>query len=161
MTRQIQDFIESQTGSFEKEAPEPLWGRPVVGFSSAADPLYQFFRKDIGDFYLTPAEILAPHIDPIEARLEDVTVISWVLPHTETNKAGMRNETYFPTKRQRWLGLGQIGHDTGVTRQHHLSIGTENRSCHQTDPKQTGKQRNCDRPHPMRILFLRQTHSPQ
>jgi len=53
----IRTFIdESPENSMRNEANEKAWGTPAVGFSSGADPLYPFYKEDIGGFFLTPVE---------------------------------------------------------------------------------------------------------
>jgi hypothetical protein len=51
ITAEIQRFMESPANTMKNADDEPAWASPLVGFSSAADPLYAFYRKDIGDFF--------------------------------------------------------------------------------------------------------------
>lgn len=78
---------------------EPLFDEPLVGFSSAADPLYAFLQKDIGDPYKTPEELFRAAFPENPARAEDLSVISWVLPITRQTKIDNRNETTQPSER--------------------------------------------------------------
>ncbi|HPL62267.1 MAG TPA: 4Fe-4S binding protein [Syntrophales bacterium] len=79
----IGGFTESSAdNTLRNAAGDPAWDAPLVGFSGGADPLYEFFKKDIGEFYWTPAEIFRATFPGNDARAEDLTVISWVLPQT-------------------------------------------------------------------------------
>jgi epoxyqueuosine reductase QueG len=78
---------------------EPAWGDPIVGFSNGADPLYAFYKKDIGEFYLSPQEFLTHHYPESSFKAETITVISWILPQTKKTKQDHRAETHFPSER--------------------------------------------------------------
>ena len=59
VTGLIKDFIAGPENSMGKWNNEPAWAEPLVGFSSGADPLYDFYKKDIGDFYILPDVFMA------------------------------------------------------------------------------------------------------
>ncbi|WP_163338665.1 hypothetical protein [Desulfopila sp. IMCC35008] len=43
--------------AIEPESDHVAFGRPLIGFASGDDELFQFLKQDIGtDFYRTPAE---------------------------------------------------------------------------------------------------------
>lgn len=80
-----------------KEIDLPAFDTPAVGFSSAADALYPFYKKHIGeDFYRLPTEWLkskyGKDFDP-----ENVSVISWVVPQTENTRKLAREKDDCPT----------------------------------------------------------------
>lgn len=80
--------------------PEPAFAAPLVGFSSAADPLYRQYVDHIGDFYLTPRRIYEtafPGDAPVAA--EQLTVISWILPSTPVTRKEQSGETRRPSER--------------------------------------------------------------
>jgi len=116
---QILEYVQTQQYTLGNEEVEPLWDTPIVGFSSGADSLYQFYKEDIGDFYLTPNEIMTHHTNSPSIKAENVTVISWVLPHTEENKAGMRDQTHFPTRR--WVLAKNFGEQVNNQLREHLA----------------------------------------
>jgi len=78
---------------------ERAWAEPLVGFSSGADPLYQFYKKDIGEFYLLPVEVFTHAFPEEKVTPDQLTVISWILPHTEATKSEHRKQTKYPTER--------------------------------------------------------------
>lgn len=96
----IKQFInESPENTLKNEKNEKAWAEPLVGFSNGADPLYQFYKKDIGEFYLLPMEIFAHTFPKVRTAPDQLTVISWILPHTEATKSEHREQTRFPTER--------------------------------------------------------------
>ena len=88
---------------------EPAWGIPLVGYSNGADPLYQFYKKDIGDFYLSPLEFISHKYPNKRFDSAKLTVISWILPQTEATKRDQRMETHFPS--ERWARSRIFGED--------------------------------------------------
>jgi epoxyqueuosine reductase len=96
----IRGFVnESPENSLRNEAGEKAWGDPLVGFSSGADPLYDFYKEDIGTFFLTPVEWFEATFPQTKVREEELTVISWILPQTEATKAEHRLPRKMPTER--------------------------------------------------------------
>ncbi len=58
---------------------------PLVGFASAADPMFAFYKAHIDpDFYRLPTEWLVGYAP------EDCSVVSWILPQTEDTKRKAR-----------------------------------------------------------------------
>jgi epoxyqueuosine reductase QueG len=96
----IKRFIaESPENTLKDEKNEKAWGEPIVGFSNGADSLYQFYKEDIGQFYLTPSEAFARVFPKMPVEPNQLTVISWILPHTETTKSEHRKQNALPTER--------------------------------------------------------------
>ena len=62
----INRFIESPENTMNKETGEPAWAEPLIGFSNGADPLYQFYKEDIGGFYVSPLEFFAHDFPDVE-----------------------------------------------------------------------------------------------
>lgn len=96
---EIKRFIASPENTLNTETGEPAWAGPLVGFSNGADPLYKFYKDDIGEFYLTPREFFAHHFPDVKVTPDQLTVISWILPQTEATKADHRKENHFPCDR--------------------------------------------------------------
>ena len=84
----IKQFInESPKNTLKNDANEKAWAEPLVSFSSGADPLYQFYKKDIGVFYLSPLEIFNHTFPKVKIVSNQLTVISWILSQTELTKS--------------------------------------------------------------------------
>jgi epoxyqueuosine reductase QueG len=100
LKRLIESFIaESPENSLGNRKKDRAWEKPLIGFSAGGDPLYQFYKSDIGDFYWTPLEIFLKTFPASKVTADKLTVISWVLPQTEATKADNRKQTKYPSER--------------------------------------------------------------
>ena len=96
----IDGFInESLDNTLGNRTNDKAWAKPLVGFSAGDDPLYQFYKLDIGDFYWTPLEIFLKIFPSSNATASQLTVISWILPQIEMTKADNRTQTIHPSER--------------------------------------------------------------
>ncbi|MHA2272186.1 MAG: epoxyqueuosine reductase [Candidatus Hodarchaeales archaeon] len=89
---------ESPENTLQDTANQRAWAEPLIGFSNGVDPLYQFYKDDIGDFYLLPEELFAHAYPAVTFEPEQLTVISWILPQTAATKMEHRKRTKFPTE---------------------------------------------------------------
>jgi len=79
----IKDFIAtSPENSLQDKTNERAWDEPLVGFSNGADPIYQGYKQNVGEFHWTPLEIFSEIYPDLDVSPEDLTIISWVLPHS-------------------------------------------------------------------------------
>ena len=78
---------------------EPVFGRPLMGFAAGDDPIWQKLKRQIGDFYWTPAEAFALAFPERAAASAELTVVSWVLPFTPDAKRDNRRQTAAPSER--------------------------------------------------------------
>ena len=79
------------------------WDEPLVGFASGIDPLFFEYKTLIGSFHLTPREIIAGIIKEkgrglLLSEIEQISVISWILPASEDTRKSNRKENQFPSK---------------------------------------------------------------
>jgi epoxyqueuosine reductase QueG len=95
----IKSFIASPANSMKNEANEPAWDEPTIVYSNGADPLYDFYKKDIGSFYVKPLEFMKHTYPNLDLKPQQLTVISWVLPQTIATKRDHRKETQWPSER--------------------------------------------------------------
>jgi epoxyqueuosine reductase QueG len=70
-----------------------------LGFSKGDDPIYDKYKEVVGPFHWTPLEIFTKAFPESKVNAEEITVISWVLPHREATKADNRKETAFTSER--------------------------------------------------------------
>ena len=82
----IHDYMADPAKNTMKKLPGFAFAEPLVGFSSAADLLYPFYKEHIDpNFYRLPTEWLQSACGKAFAP-EEVSVISWVLPQTEDTR---------------------------------------------------------------------------
>jgi len=79
------------------------WGEPLVGFASGLDPLFFEYKTIIGPFHLTPREIIAAALKEkgrglLLTEIEQISVISWILPASEDTRRSNRGEDRFPSR---------------------------------------------------------------
>jgi Uncharacterized Fe-S protein len=86
--RETERIVKGHRENIFKETGDPIYDTPIVGFSSASDPLFDELKKIIGPEHLTPSEI---YRSKFEEELRSGTVISVVFPIG--NKARESNRT--------------------------------------------------------------------
>ena len=96
--RIIDEWIASPENTLKNQANEPAWATPLIGFSSGADPIYEFYRRDIGDFYRLPSDFMEAAYPGERFTAGGLTVVSWVLPHTDKTKLAHRGASLFPSE---------------------------------------------------------------
>jgi len=79
------------------------WDEPLVGFASGMDPLFSEYKNIIGSFHLTPREIILAALKEkgkglLLSEMEQISVISWILPTAEDTRKSNRKEEQFPSK---------------------------------------------------------------
>lgn len=79
------------------------WDEPLVGFASGMDPLFSEYKTIIGSFHLTPREIIMAALKEkgkglLLSEMEQISVISWILPTAEDTRKSNRKEEQFPSK---------------------------------------------------------------
>ncbi len=115
----IKNFVNnSLENSLRNGANDKAWGNPLVGFSSGDDHLYQFYKRDIGGFYWTPLDIFEKTFSDLKTTSDELTVISWVLPHNSITKSDSRRETLYPC--ERWARARTYGEEFNVGLRKHL-----------------------------------------
>jgi len=95
----IRRYVDSPENTMKNEADERAWAEPLVGFSSGADPLYAFYKENIGSFYIIPEEWFEVTFPDLDVEPGSLTVISWVLPQTPATKAEHRLPRKMPNER--------------------------------------------------------------
>jgi epoxyqueuosine reductase QueG len=115
----IKDFInQSPENTMKNAEKEKAWADPLVGFSRGNDPIFQDFKEHVGPFHWTPLEIFARTFPDAKAAAADLTVISFILPHTEKTKIDSRKETAYPS--ERWARARIFGEEANKKLRFHL-----------------------------------------
>ena len=77
----------------------PAFGQPIIGCARGDDPLFVFFKEDIGpEFYWTPEEAFKIAFPDIKILPNELSVIAWILPQTEHTRKAHRQEITMPSK---------------------------------------------------------------
>lgn len=92
----------------------PIVDEPLVAFADGDDRIFQEYKTIIGDFHLTPRELLEKYVASKrwrfgpKARLDHVGVVSWALPLTHETRLHERTSPFGGSPRynhSRWLGI--------------------------------------------------------
>ena len=73
-------------------------GRPPGGILAGRRPIYESYKEHVGAFHWTPLELFTTAFPDGEVTADELTVISWILPHTDQTKEGFRKETTMPSE---------------------------------------------------------------
>ncbi len=104
----LSEWISSKVAGFVSSSPEnslgfnnreKAWNNVSVGFSRGDDPFFEKFKKDIGEFYLTPFEILKQNFPDADISPDHISVISWILPQSEETRSDHRKQHTYPAER--------------------------------------------------------------
>ncbi len=114
----IERFLESLENTLGNSANDKAFDRPIVGFARGDDQIFEEFKQDIGPFYLTPLEAFEKVYPDSGAKPEDLTVISWILPHTKETRTSNRKEKEYPS--ERWARGKKFGVVVNIKLQNHL-----------------------------------------
>ncbi|MBW2562224.1 MAG: epoxyqueuosine reductase [Deltaproteobacteria bacterium] len=109
----ITDFIQtSPRNTLKNENDDKAWETPLVGFSRGDDPLYEAFKEHVGPFHLTPLELFAATFKDSGIQAEELTIISWILPHNTATKIDNQKEDCYPA--ERWARARIFGEEVNV-----------------------------------------------
>ncbi|MCX5811938.1 MAG: epoxyqueuosine reductase [Proteobacteria bacterium] len=116
--RIIEDFIQSPENTLGNSSNDRAFDKPIVGYASGDDPIFEELKADIGPFYLTPKEVFEKVYPDAGAQPEELTVISWILPHIKQTKMDNRREKTYPS--ERWARGKKFGVPVNMKLQNHL-----------------------------------------
>lgn len=118
LDKTIKEYVASSSyNRFPSFKNDPIFDEPLVGFANGDDAIFQEYKrgKIIGDFHLTPREVLERHVQQKEGESNkkpaNLSVISYVLPITLETRLSLRRETQVVSLRwnhTRWQGQNLI-----------------------------------------------------
>lgn len=115
----IKGFIrESPENTLKDKDNERAFEEPLIGFAGGADPLFEDYKFHVGEFHWTPVEAFHLAFPGEDARPEELTVISWILPQTAATKADNRRMKDFPC--ERWARARIFGEEVNVKLRRHV-----------------------------------------
>jgi epoxyqueuosine reductase QueG len=94
---EIRRLVRESSANLQEDGCTPYFEEPLLGVAAADDPLFDRFKGIIGDFHLTPGELLAGA----------TAVICWVLPIAEPTRLSNRRERQFPSRA--WARTRDLG----------------------------------------------------
>jgi epoxyqueuosine reductase len=92
----------------------PIVDEPLVAFADGDDPVFQDFKTVIGEFHLTPREIIEKYVGSkrwqfgVAGSMNDIGVVSWALPLSYETRASERSSPCGGSPRynhSRWIGI--------------------------------------------------------
>ena len=119
---EIKGFVRDDPGNrLDQLDGSPIFEEPLVGFVAGDDPIFGRLKQVIGEFHMTPAEVMASvagkrgRSSPVAA---EVGVVSYVLPISlETRK---ENASLRERPSERWAHTRLFGEQFNRTLQAHL-----------------------------------------
>ncbi len=126
----IKKFIQESESNRRTPLDQGLyWEEPLVGFASGADPLFFEYKTVIGPFHQTPREVIASALrekgQPLPfSAIDEISVISWVLPAVEETCRSNRREERFPSKL--WAYTKDFGEACNNALRRHVATFLEN-----------------------------------
>lgn len=131
MTLSNEDFLRKTITKFVKSSPgnrmdrldgSPYFDEPLVGFSDGDAQLFTELKSAIGDYHLTPREILEKMAAEGDAapnqNLENIGVVSYVLPITEKTRQSNRSRDKYPSIE--WAHTRDFGERLNIMLREHL-----------------------------------------
>jgi len=100
----IKNFVKENEQNRRTQLDQGVyWEEPLIGFTSGSDPLFFEYKTIIGPFHLTPREMIMSTLKErgrglLLSEIEQVSVISWILPASEDTRKSNRKEEKFPSK---------------------------------------------------------------
>jgi epoxyqueuosine reductase len=115
----VQSFIaKSPHNTMQNEAGEPAWEDALIGFASGADQIWQQYKEYVGAFHWTPWEVYNQHHPDKQAKPEELTIISWVLPQREGVRQSNRRAKKYPS--EEWARIRIYGEAFNVALRRHV-----------------------------------------
>ncbi len=128
ITEEIKRFVKEDSGNrLERLDGNPIFDEPLVGFVAGNDPIFLQLKEVIGEFHLTPYEVMAKigkeKSIPIPSEKE-LGVVSYILPISK--KTREENAQMKDRPSERWAHTRLFGEEFNKKLQTHLvSLLTE------------------------------------
>ncbi len=121
----VKNFISESESNRRRELDHGrYWEEPLVGFASGMDPLFFEYKTLIGSFHLTPREVISAALREkgrslLFTEIEQISVVSWVLPASEDTSRSNRREKQFPS--QLWAYTRKHGEACNDALRNHIT----------------------------------------
>ena len=118
--QEVQDFVAQNPGNRDSRLDGmPYFEEPLVGFADAQDPLFETFKDIIGDFHLTPVDVLDRFFPEHKGLWDGASVISWILPIARSVRESNRRETHCSS--EAWLITKTFGEEFNIMLAEHMA----------------------------------------
>lgn len=124
-------FVDEDPSNRFPDETTRYFNEVLVGCASAKDPLFNEYKVVIGDFHLTPVELVSASTP--EAPWIPATVISWVLPISEQARASNRREQVYPSRK--WAETRSFGEQCNTALRRHMVGWLTERGYHAAAPQ--------------------------
>ena len=114
----IAGFCSSTHNNLGIPGQEPAFAAPLVGFAAGDDPLFAEFKQHVGPSHWTPGEAFALACPEFSPSASELSVVSWILPHTQQTRRDNRRQTSLPA--ERWVRAKYVGEQFNVALREHL-----------------------------------------
>lgn len=114
----VLEFANSPENNLGPGRDERAFDDPLVGFARGDDPIFDEFKRHIGEFFWTPAAIFEKTFPGSRTKPGELTVISWVLPQTKQTKLDSRREKVYPS--ERWARNRLFGEQFNAKLRNHV-----------------------------------------
>lgn len=131
LREEICRFVRENSLNKFPDSTLPYFDEPLIGFSSATDTLFTEYKTVIGEFHLTPGELVS--VSTPEDQWLPATVISWVLPISEQTRATNRRETVYPSRQ--WAQTRTFGEQLNSALRRHIVAWLTERGCRAAAPQ--------------------------
>lgn len=123
--QEIKNFVAMNPGNRDSRLNgKPFFEDPLVGFADAQDPLFETYKDIIGDFHLTPLEVLDRSYPEHKGSWDGASIISWILPIAGSVRESNRRETSCSS--EAWLITKTFGEEFNIKlAEHTVSFLTE------------------------------------
>jgi epoxyqueuosine reductase QueG len=96
---------------------ERIWEAPLLGVARGDDPLFEVFKNKVDESHWLPVEAFAA--GGYEAAADELSVISWILPHNPVTKKD--NASRRELTSERWARSRIFGEAANVALRNHMT----------------------------------------
>ena len=118
MVETVAGFCGSTRNSLGMAEEEPAFAAPLVGFAAGGDPLFEELKQHVGPSHWTPAEAFELAYPGLAISAGELSVVSWILPHTQQTRRDNRRQTSLPA--ERWARAKYVGEQFNVALREHV-----------------------------------------
>jgi len=126
LSGEIRDFLSTSSANRLPDGGK-IWADPLVGFCRGDDPIFTQFKRQIGDFYWTPAEVMAAFRPGLSLASREIAVVSWILPQTIPTKNDNSQQKVYPSRR--WAQAYVLGEKFNLQLRSHVATLLQREGC--------------------------------